>query len=686
MSRPNAVCTIVSKNYLSFARTFAETYTAHNPDEQVFVLLVDKVEGYFDPKSEKFTLIEVEDIGIENIHEMLLRYSVIELNTAVKPFFLEYLFKKYNFEKVIYFDPDIMVMGKLDELWSILDKDDIILTPHITAPIEDENTPSERNILQAGTFNLGFIAVKNTPNVNNMLAWWQKRLRKYCFMDVAKGYHVDQKWMNFVPYMFEKVNVLCAPEYNAAYWNMHERFITDKDGVKVNGRPIKFFHFSGFSPDNSELISKHQNRFTLGMREDVRSLFDTYAKLVLKNGYSETRKWPYAYSYNKGAHSTGRGSDNGKSLSKKFKGTYRGLMGFALTPLVSVLLDFKLDSRSLEKKGRKKKPPDIRLNAKFAILRAKFIKDDYKDAIVLFRPHGVGDLLMGLPAFKKLRQKYPKRKIILYVYNESYHLMRMFDFFDEVIALPRSFDYQKYLDLVPRPKGSQFYDLIIELERNPSGNNLNNLYNKLNRNLIISKALGVGDSYEKVAIPEDKDAQKRVQKLVSDYHIDPSRMVTITFEATNKARCWYPEYYKKFIDHILAKGYQAVIVGSKDRNEDLFPDNKECINLIKKTASLNDVVELTRISRMVVSVDTYLCHMAGLMDIPVLAIFTGGVAPNSRVSYYKKKVVAESEYRCYCWDMPCRYEDRVGNELCRVGLKPAHVIEAFDNLVDEKYD
>ena len=53
------ICTIISKNYLAYARVLAESYLAHNLG-QVFILLTDKVDGYFVPAKEKFTLIEME--------------------------------------------------------------------------------------------------------------------------------------------------------------------------------------------------------------------------------------------------------------------------------------------------------------------------------------------------------------------------------------------------------------------------------------------------------------------------------------------------------------------------------------------------------------------------------------------------------------------------------------------------
>ncbi|MEM6280822.1 MAG: glycosyltransferase, partial [Chloroflexota bacterium] len=68
------------------------------------------------------------------------------------------------------------------------------------------------------------------------------------------------------------------------------------DGYAVNGEPLSFFHFSGFSPDNQQSVSKHQNRFDMSMLNDAfRRCFADYGRRMKENGLKETRKIPYYY-------------------------------------------------------------------------------------------------------------------------------------------------------------------------------------------------------------------------------------------------------------------------------------------------------------------------------------------------------------------------------------------------------
>lgn len=295
--RDLAVCTIISKNYLPYARVLIDSFLRHNKGE-AFVLLVDKVDGYFDPSVEKFTLIEIDDLSehIPDFRRFCFQYTLLELNTAAKPYFMEYIFKKYGIKKLVYFDPDILITGSLKELSGFLDKHDVVLTPHLTAPIEDDFKPGDLEILQTGAYNLGFIGLSAGQVSQKLLSWWQKRLHDNCIVAFEKGLFVDQRWIDLVPGFFDNVCILREPGYNVAYWNYHCRAVTrEGDNFLVNGKPSFFFHFSGFDPENPEPVSKYQNRYTMDLLPGMKPLFCLYSGLVKERGWALTKKWPYNF-------------------------------------------------------------------------------------------------------------------------------------------------------------------------------------------------------------------------------------------------------------------------------------------------------------------------------------------------------------------------------------------------------
>src|SRR5688572_23769768 len=131
-----AACTIISKNYISYARTLANSFLAHHPGSPFFVLLVDRIDSHFEPESEKFHLTGIDALDIPDLSRFCFQYTILELNTAVKPYFLSHLLDKYGFKKLIYFDPDIIITENLSELSTLLDQHSIILTPHLTGQID----------------------------------------------------------------------------------------------------------------------------------------------------------------------------------------------------------------------------------------------------------------------------------------------------------------------------------------------------------------------------------------------------------------------------------------------------------------------------------------------------------------------------------------------------------------------
>jgi len=293
-------CTIATKNYLAHIRVLVNSLLSHHPDTTIFWLLVDKIDDYFDPSKEKMEVIDLSLLkNVPNITQMCFKYNVLELSTALKPYFLEYLFEAHKLEKLIYLDPDIFVMAPLDEIDDLLETFSIILTPHITKPLPlDDLFPNELAILQTGTFNLGFIATASNKETLSFLSWWKNRLWHFGLSKPTQAMFVDQKWMDLAPSLFNKVYILKDPGYNVAYWNLHERHLTfSENGIIVNNKPLKFFHFSGFDPTCIDSISRYQNRFKLIDFPQLKPLLRMYKDLLIKNGYDEIIKWPYSYSY-----------------------------------------------------------------------------------------------------------------------------------------------------------------------------------------------------------------------------------------------------------------------------------------------------------------------------------------------------------------------------------------------------
>ena len=289
-------CTIVSPNYLPYARTLAGSYRAHHPGQPFFVLIVAALNAAELFANEPFTAVLLSAIGVEDLRVQAMQYDLLELNTNVKPTFLKYLLRRYELDRLVYLDPDIFCYAPLEPVFTALESNDAVLTPHITAPIADHKHPNEQEMLYNGTYNLGFIAVRRTPAALRLLEWWERRCLDLGFSEGRTGLFVDQKWMNLAPGLFEHVRTLRHPGCNMAYWNLQERTLASSEGgYTVNGEPLCFFHFSGIVPSDPAMLSRHTDRFTLADRPDLHEIFADYKRTVLSNGNPTLDTLPYGF-------------------------------------------------------------------------------------------------------------------------------------------------------------------------------------------------------------------------------------------------------------------------------------------------------------------------------------------------------------------------------------------------------
>ena len=280
------ICTIAARNYLPFVRTLATSFRETHPDGQVSALMFDDIDCEVGP-DEPFEVLRLVDLGedVGELHRMAMIYDVTELATALKPWLLETLLRRGS-EAVLYLDPDIQVFSSLQPLADAAVAHGIALTPHVDTPFPlDDRKTEDRAILAAGIYNLGFIGVTRTAQP--FLDYWKERLRRECTVDPQNMRFVDQRWVDFVPGLFDHV-IVRDPQYNVAYWNLHGRTLAwTGAGYEVNGRPLAFYHFSGYSPFARHLLSKHQGdrpRILLSEHPDLSRLCEQYAERLLRNG------------------------------------------------------------------------------------------------------------------------------------------------------------------------------------------------------------------------------------------------------------------------------------------------------------------------------------------------------------------------------------------------------------------
>jgi len=301
-----AICTIITKSHLCYARALAESVCAYNPQMPVYVLLADRVDGYFDPSQEFFELIYLEDLPDQNIlQQMCFYYTPFEFCCALRGWLHEFLLDHTDLQEWLFLDADILVMHNLQEIFRLLKSHSILLNPHFQYWQKLRSGDElEQVVLRAGLYNGGFLGIRRCEESRLFTQWFKSRLSFFCFDDLAqedlRGLFVDQRWLNLVPLYFPHAGFLTVPGANLAHWNLFEHTLNlhNNGMITVDSEPLLFVHFSGWDIEKPGKVSQYN--FTsavpdqsLAMWENVGNL---YRDRLLYHGYATTRALPYAFS------------------------------------------------------------------------------------------------------------------------------------------------------------------------------------------------------------------------------------------------------------------------------------------------------------------------------------------------------------------------------------------------------
>jgi hypothetical protein len=299
-----AACTIITANYLAYAETLAETLVQHNPELQLYVLIVDPPDDLDHQQFQRFKPIYLSDLGeADLLEQMSFYYGPAEFCWSLRGFMHEYMQNHTQHDTWLFLDSDMMISGSFDPIFAQLDHCSILLNPHFQKTgYLPAGSWIELAVLRAGKFNGGFLGLKRSPTTAQFITWFKARLNRFafdepCFEEIHVLY-ADQLWLDLVPIHFPEVELLRHPGANLAHWNLFERdVVLHPDGtVSVDGQPLLFTHFSGWSIDEPELVSRHSPHYSDPPNIPAwEKKGREYRDRLLNNGYVEKITWPYGF-------------------------------------------------------------------------------------------------------------------------------------------------------------------------------------------------------------------------------------------------------------------------------------------------------------------------------------------------------------------------------------------------------
>jgi hypothetical protein len=312
---PFVAATIVARRTLPYARVLARSFREHHPDLPFVTLLADELDrpDGADPLGadtadrlardlgrDGCELVPLAAVPLAGRQQLLFRYGQQELSFALTPHLLSLLLDRGH-RRVVFLKQESLVLGDLRPALAELGAPggaSALLTPHLLAPLTGPDAPRrELDVLLAGVYNGGFVAVAEAPPARAFLRWWAERTARHCRHAVGDGMHYEQRWLDLAPVFFAGVRLLRDPGVNVGHWNLPERQVeVDRDGaVRVDGLPARLVRFSGFDPAHPEAATRYSPRLRTRSLGPAAALFERFRGELVAQGYHQALRAPYGY-------------------------------------------------------------------------------------------------------------------------------------------------------------------------------------------------------------------------------------------------------------------------------------------------------------------------------------------------------------------------------------------------------
>lgn len=290
------IFTSAAVNYLPKVRTLCHSLRRQHPEATIHLALADERPPWLSTNGEPFdSIIELHQLGIECWRGWAFKHTIVELSTAIKPFVLKHLLDLPGCETVLYFDPDMVLFSRVDDILGVLRHANLALTPHQNKPEQtiDAVIDNEIGSLKWGIFNMGFLGVRNSPESTRFAEWWAARTYHFCRAEVHNGLFTDQKWINHVPVFFDGVAIIKSSRHNVATWNLTTRHMTGSaaNGFLVDGEPLGFYHFTGFDSGAHRIMALKNACGNASVQE----LIAWYETETAPARDDPVTRWPWAF-------------------------------------------------------------------------------------------------------------------------------------------------------------------------------------------------------------------------------------------------------------------------------------------------------------------------------------------------------------------------------------------------------
>lgn len=266
----NSFCTIITPDYLPFARVLFQSIYKFDSNLDFYVLVVGDIKF----QHESFFVLKLNELDDRDlVRQIEIKYSN-ELNSlrwSLKSLLMIHLLKTGKYDQVFFVDPDICFYSDFTFLYDFLGTSSILLSPHWGCMDPFVSELYFNRLMTDGIYNGGFIGASKSGL--NALYWWARMNIYACERDKNKGLFVDQAYLNVLPIINPDYKAISHRGCNVAEWNRHEnhRSLDENGNLLINKEfPVVFIHFSnlGYLVEHDPLLVPFLERYEKDLKRN----------------------------------------------------------------------------------------------------------------------------------------------------------------------------------------------------------------------------------------------------------------------------------------------------------------------------------------------------------------------------------------------------------------------------------
>ena len=250
------------------------------------------------------------------------------------------------------------------------------------------------------------------------------------------------------------------------------------------------------------------------------------------------------------------------------------------------------------------------------------LPETFKDMSILVRRcGGIGDMIGALSVCELLKNIEPTCKPVIACKEEQFSLVKLFPCVDKIISFDDARKAEKYMDC----------DIIIDLVNSVENNNKRFTTDYYD---LYKEKLGEKANNFPVIIPKiDLSRTPSTETFLKERRLSENNFIILHTGGSSGFRRWGESNWRGLAYRIVREyGTPVILTGAP---YDFSFDDQANTIYAGNNFSLPELCNLVSKAKLVVTVDTGMIHIAGILEKDTIGLF-GNTAPKSVVSYYPK--------------------------------------------------